>query len=128
MKFKSLQIIFIMLVTCAVVFSPSTVWAEVESGSGSPITYDLLWLLISGAGLYYSFKIVRAFRKGKLALPWSLITAAFAVFALSSIMSLGVRARIFDVDLSYHSSLQLLGLLIFLAAGFFYKRLTLGGK
>ncbi|MBD3234312.1 MAG: hypothetical protein GF315_11370 [candidate division Zixibacteria bacterium] len=128
MQLKSFQIILILLVICTSIFRPSAVMAEVESKAGSPIMYDFLWLLISSAGLYYSFRIVRAFWRGKLALPWSLITAAFAVFAITSMVSLGVRAQLFEFDLSHHSSLQLLGLLIFLVAGYFYKRLTLGGK
>lgn len=91
----------------------------------SELILRLVWAAGSIAGLIISVRISRAFRKGKLAIPWNLVAVAFAAFMMGSLISCADYYRLIDGFRTMTDIITTLGMVALLAAGYFYKRAVL---
>ena len=97
-----------------------------STGSGTlNFLLRLIWFIGSGIGLNISLKITKAFRNGKLAIPWVLFTTAFGILALGSLAALAEFFKLPDGFSLVSRIVFTLGVLTFLAAGYFYKKAVL---
>ncbi|MBD3168821.1 MAG: hypothetical protein GF307_05020 [candidate division Zixibacteria bacterium] len=81
-----------------------------------------VWLICSVLGFLTAFRISRAFRKGRLALPWILFSSAFAVFAVSSIISFAELFKFLNGWTTISNGGFAAGVLVLIVAGYLYKK------
>ena len=110
-------------------FTASPVLAQLPGSSTGTgyidLIFKLIWLVSSGIGFVMSFKISKAFKKGKLARPWYLFSVAFGVFILGSLAASAEYFRPTEGFGLVSGITSTVGILVLLSAGYLYKRAVL---
>ena len=116
-----------VIIILAVLLFPAEAGADQNDGGGTSyrFLYELIFLAGAGIGTAVSWKISKAFKSGKLAMPWMLITGASIVFAVGSILSMMVHFDLIHGNESLGAIVCLGGMTMLLAAGYLYMRVIL---
>lgn len=123
-KKKTIYFILALLINFSV--GLNTAYAQFGNAAETISYIDLairtVWLICSALGFLTAFRISRAFRKGKLALPWILFSSAFAVFAISSVISFAELFKFLNGWTNISNGGFAAGVVVLIVAGYLYKR------